>query len=77
MDIASMVDLIDMIKHLDERNERISDWVFTSDGKSIVIDLTSGESYRFSIGQDAIIENIGGRLSYYMNVMSLRIKEKI
>ena len=77
MDIASMVDLIDMIKHLDEGNERISDWVFTSDGKSIVIDLTSGESYRFSVGQDAIIENIGGRLSYYMNVMNLRIKEKI
>ena len=49
MDIASMVDLIDMIKHLDEGNERISDWVFPSDGKSIVIDLTSGESYRFSI----------------------------
>lgn len=53
MDIASMVDLVDMIKHLDEENERISDWVFTSDGKSIVIDLTSGESYRFSVGQDA------------------------
>ena len=49
MDIASMVDLIDMIKHLDKENERISDWVFTSDGKSIVIDLTSGESYRFSV----------------------------
>lgn len=60
MDIASMVDLIDMIKHLDEENERISDWVFTSDRKSIVIDLTSGESYRFSVGQDAIIENTGG-----------------
>lgn len=43
MNIASMVDLVDMIKHLDEGNERISDWVFTSDGKSIVIDLTSGE----------------------------------
>ena len=53
MDIASMVDLIDMIKHLDEANERISDWVFPSDGKSIVIDLTSGESYRFSVDQDA------------------------
>lgn len=77
MDIASMVDLIDMVKHLDEENERISDWVFTSDGKSIVVELTSGESYRFSVGQDAIIENIGGRLSYYMNVMNLRIKEKI
>lgn len=50
MDIASMVDLIDMIKHLDEGNERISDWVFAFDGKSIVIDLTSGESYRFSVG---------------------------
>ena len=60
MDIASMVDLIDMIKHLDEENERISDWVFTSDGKSIVVDLTSGESYRFSVGQDAIIESTGG-----------------
>ena len=53
MDIASMVDLVDMIKHLDEENERISDQVFASDGKSIVIDLTSGESYRFSVGQDA------------------------
>ena len=52
MDIASMVDLIDMIKHLDEGNERISDWVFPSDGKSIVIDLTSGESYRFSVDQE-------------------------
>ena len=52
MDIASMVDLIDMIKHLDEGNERISDWVFTSDGKSIVVDLTSGESYRFSVDQE-------------------------
>ena len=50
MDIALMVDLIDMIKHLDEEDVRISDWVFPSDGKSIVIDLTSGESYRFSVG---------------------------
>ena len=49
MDIASMVDLIDMIKHLDEKDVRIYDWVFTSDGKSIVVDLTSGESYRFSV----------------------------
>ena len=52
MDIASMVDLIDMIKHLDEGNERISDWVFTSDGKSIVIDITNGKSYRFSVDQE-------------------------
>ena len=50
MDIASMVDLIDMIKHLDEGNERIYDWVFTSDGKCIIIELTSGESYKFSVG---------------------------
>ena len=49
MDIASMVDLVDMIKRLDEGNERISDWVFISDGKSIVVELTSGESYRFSV----------------------------
>ena len=66
MDIASMVDLIEMIKHLDEGNERISDWVFTSDGKSIVVDLTSGESYRFSVGQDAITENTGGRLTWIL-----------
>lgn len=50
MNIASMIDLVDMIKHLDEENERISDWVLTSDGKSIVVELTSGESYRFSVG---------------------------
>lgn len=50
MNIASMIDIVDMIKHLDEENERISDWVFTSDGKSIVVELTSGESYRFSVG---------------------------
>ena len=49
MDIASMVDLVDMIKRLDEENERISDWVFASDGKSIVIELTSGENYKFSV----------------------------
>lgn len=58
MDIASMVDLIDMIKHLDEENERISDWVFTSDGKSIVVDLTSGESYRFSVDQENFYNNM-------------------
>ena len=52
MDIASMVDLIDMIKHLDEKDVRIYDWVFTSDGKCIVIELTSGESYKFSVGQE-------------------------
>ncbi len=50
MDIASMIDLVDMIKHLDEEDVRISDWVFTSDGKSIAVDLTNGESYRFSVG---------------------------
>ena len=60
MDIASMVDLIDMIKHLDEKDVRIYDWVFTSDGKCIVIELTSGESYIFSVGQDAITESTGG-----------------
>ena len=49
MDIASMIDLVDMIKHLDEEDVRISDFVFTSDGKSIVVELTSGESYRFSV----------------------------
>lgn len=58
MDIASMVDLIDMIKHLDEENERISDWVFISDGKSIVVDLTSGESYRFSVNQENFYNNM-------------------
>lgn len=64
MDIASMVDLIDMIKHLDEENERISDWVFPSDGKSIVIDLTSGESYRFSVGQEAKMMNLMEKKNY-------------
>ena len=50
MDIASMIDLIDMIKRLKEEDVRISDFVFTSDGKSIVVELTSGEIYRFSVG---------------------------
>lgn len=49
MDIASMVNLVDMIKHLEEEDVRISDWVFASDGKSIVVDLTNGETYRFSV----------------------------
>ena len=60
MDIASMINLVDMIKRLEEEDVRISDWVFTSDGKCIVIELTSGESYRFSVDQDAIIESTGG-----------------
>lgn len=50
MDIASMIDLVDMIKHLNKEGVRISDLVFTSDGKSIAVDLTNGESYRFSVG---------------------------
>ena len=49
MDIASMIDLVDMIKHLEEEDVRIYDFVFTSDRKSIVVELTSGESYRFSV----------------------------
>lgn len=49
MDIASMIDLVDMIKHLNKEDVRISDLVFTSDGKSIAVDLTNGESYRFSV----------------------------
>ena len=50
MNIASMIDLVDMIKHLEDEDVRISDFVFTSDGKSIAVELTSGESYRFSVG---------------------------
>ena len=50
MNIASMIDLVDMIKHLEDEDVRISDFVFTSDGKSIFVELTSGESYRFSVG---------------------------
>lgn len=50
MDIASMVDLIDMIKHLEKEDVRIFDFVFTSDGKCIIVELTSGESYKFSVG---------------------------
>ena len=50
MNIASMIDLVDMIKHLEDEDVRISDFVFTYDGKSIVVELTSGESYRFSVG---------------------------
>ena len=60
MNIASMIDLVDMIKHLEDEDVRISDFVFTSDGKCIVIELTSGESYKFSVGQDTITESTGG-----------------
>ena len=49
MDIASIIDLVDMVKHLDKEDVRISDWVFHDDGKSIVVELTDGEFYKFSV----------------------------
>ena len=54
MDIASMYDLINMVKDLNERDDNgnkpfVIDWVFQSDGRSIWVCLSNGNEYKFGV----------------------------
>ena len=48
MDIATMYDLVSMVKFLTCEN-RIVDYVFDSDGKSFIVRLSNGEEYTFTV----------------------------
>ena len=48
MDIATMFDLVSMVKFLTCEN-RIVDYVFDSDGKSFIVRLSNGEEYTFTV----------------------------
>lgn len=54
MNIATMYDLIGMLRSLNSRvdngNKRtVNDWVFEDDGKSVWVLLSNGEEYRFTV----------------------------
>ena len=48
MDIATMFDLVSMVKFLTCENH-IVDYVFCSDGKSFFVRLSNGEEYTFTV----------------------------
>lgn len=48
MDIASMLDLVSMVKSL-SNDTQIADYVFCDDGKSFWVRLSNGEEYTFTI----------------------------
>ena len=48
MDIATMFDLVSMVKFLVCDN-CIVDYVFGSDGKSFIVRLSNGEEYTFTV----------------------------
>ena len=54
MTIASMYDLITMVKDMGDRDNNgnkpyVNDWVFNEDGRSIWILLSNGNEYTFSM----------------------------